>query len=113
MDDTILDYALFNINNITSVVISDSVTSIGGYAFAYCSNLTNVTIGSDVTLIEPRVFYSSSNLTSLTFTPIGWWISTENTANSGTSVPESILSNASLVAKYLKSTSNSYYWNRS
>ena len=31
MDDTILDYALFNINNITSVVISDSVTSIGGF----------------------------------------------------------------------------------
>ena len=50
-------------NSITSVVIPDSVTSIGGYAFYYCSNLTSVSIGNNVTSISSSAFeYCNSAL---------------------------------------------------
>ncbi len=47
---------------IKEVVISDSVTSIGNYAFYDCTSLSEVTIGSGVTSIGYRAFYSCNNL---------------------------------------------------
>ena len=49
----------------TSVTIPNSVTSIGGGAFAYCSGLTSVTIGNSLTSIGDRAFYECINLSSL------------------------------------------------
>ena len=48
------------INNelVTSLVISDDVTSIGDYAFYWCTGLTEVTIPNSVTLIGERAFLS-------------------------------------------------------
>ena len=48
-----------------NTVISNSVTSIGDYAFARCINLINVTIPESVTSIGLRAF-ASSGLTSVT-----------------------------------------------
>ena len=47
-------------------VVSNSVTTIGEYAFIYCRNLTSVTIGSHVTTIGTSAFASCSSLTSIT-----------------------------------------------
>ncbi len=61
--------------NITSVIISSSVTSIGDYAFEECSNLINVTIGENVGRIATWAFRSCYklvevyNLSSLEITP--------------------------------------------
>ena len=46
------------------MVIGDSVTSIGSYAFAYCTSLTNVIIPDSVTSISNNAFsnYSSTNI---------------------------------------------------
>lgn len=52
---------------VTDLVIPDSVTSIGEYAFYGCSGLTSVTIGEGVTSIGDYAFASCIGLTSVTF----------------------------------------------
>ena len=51
---------------VTMLVIPDSVTSIGAFAFEYCENLTSVTIGNSVTSIGSRAFSNCVNITSVT-----------------------------------------------
>lgn len=52
--------------NYKCVVIPNSVTKIGGYAFQNCSSLTGITIPDSVTSIGPSAFYGCSSLTSVT-----------------------------------------------
>ena len=70
--DNLMSYSLESkklyLNNelITDLVIPNSVTSIGRYAFSRCSGLTSVTIPDSVTSIGGGVFYDCSSLTSIT-----------------------------------------------
>jgi hypothetical protein len=61
---------------ITNLIIPNSVTSIGNYAFYDCKGLTSVTIPNSVTSIGWEAFYDCSGLTSVTIgsgvTSIGW-----------------------------------------
>ena len=75
--------AFYNCTSLTSVVIPDSVTTIGSYAFAYCSSLTSVTIGNSVTTIGERAFRNCTSLTSVTI------------GNSATSIGEEAFYNCS------------------
>ena len=52
--------------NLTSVVIPNSVTSIGEKAFSNCSNLKSVVIPDSVTFIGPSAFWGCSSLASIT-----------------------------------------------
>ena len=61
---TLIQYPIGNTQ--TTYTIPDSVTTIGGYAFAFCSSLTSVTIGSSVTIIGYFAFEFCSALTSVT-----------------------------------------------
>ena len=63
---TIGSSAFDDCDGLTSVVIGDSVTTIGNYAFSSCYNLTSVVIGDSVTAIGDSAFSSCSNLTSVT-----------------------------------------------
>ena len=43
-------------SNLKRIIIGDSVTTIGNYAFADCSSLTSVTIPNSVTTISNEAF---------------------------------------------------------
>ena len=50
---------------IKCVVIRDSVTSIGNYAFQYCTSLTSVTFSSSLKTIGEGAFYECTSLESI------------------------------------------------
>ena len=52
-------------SGLTSIVIPDSVTSIGAYAFYRCTGLTSIEIGDGVTSIGDRAFWGCKGLTSI------------------------------------------------
>jgi hypothetical protein len=56
----------FSGSSITSVVIPDSVTTIGNLAFSSCNNLTNVSLGNGVKVIGNSAF-ASTKIVSFTF----------------------------------------------
>jgi hypothetical protein len=62
---------------VTDLVIPDSVTTIGAYAFHGCDSITNVTIEDGVTTIEGYAFEDCTSLTSVTIpdsvTKIRYW----------------------------------------
>ena len=58
--------AFYGCSGLTSVTIPDGVTSIGGGAFSGCSGLTSVTIPNSVTSIGGGAFSGCSGLTSVT-----------------------------------------------
>ena len=59
-------YAFYGCSGLTSVVIPNSVTSIGQIAFCGCSGLTSVVIPNTVTSIGQGAFKNCSGLTSVT-----------------------------------------------
>lgn len=56
-----------NKENIKSITIPNSVTSIGSYAFSGCSSLTSITIPNSVTSIGGGAFKSCSSMKTV------WW----------------------------------------
>ena len=64
---TNIEYLALAYCPLTSLIIPDSVTTIGPDAFFACSSLTNVTIGSGVISIESSAFRYCSALTQVYF----------------------------------------------
>ena len=62
----IAHHLYLNGQEIKDLVIPNSVTSIGRYAFSDCTGLTSITIPNSVTSIGNRAFYGCSGLTSVT-----------------------------------------------
>ena len=58
-------YTFYHCNNLTSVTISNTVTSINNRAFEGCTGLTSITIPNSVTSIGDYVFKDCNNLKTL------------------------------------------------
>ena len=85
-----------NATNLTTIIIPNSVISIGEGAFAYCTSLTSITLPDSITAIADNTFASCTSLPSIiipnTVTSIG-----SNAFNSATSltsidIPDSVTS---------------------
>lgn len=59
-------YAFYNCTGLTSITIPSNVTSIGDYAFEYCTGLETVNLGNGVETIGDSAFCACSRLTSIT-----------------------------------------------
>jgi hypothetical protein len=59
-------YAFYNFKDLRNIIIPSNVTSIGDWAFAYCENLESITIPASVTSIGDRAFIGCDNLVSVT-----------------------------------------------
>ena len=85
-----------NDQEIKDLVIPNSVTSIGEYAFSWCSSLTSVTIPESVTSIGEGVFWRCSSLTSITIpnsvTSIGDWAFGDCSSLTSITIPNSVTS---------------------
>lgn len=59
------DYAFYGIENLTSVILSDSVVEIGEYAFAYCENLENIYMSENLSAIGECAFRGCTALSKV------------------------------------------------
>ena len=88
--------AFYGCTNLTSVTIPNSVTSIGSSVFYGCSGLTSATIGNSVTSIGSQAFYGCTNLTSVTIpnsvTSIGSYAFYECSGLTAITIPNSVTS---------------------
>ena len=90
------DYAFSDCSSLTSIVIPDSVTSIGRAAFSGCSSLTSITIPDSVTSIGSSAFSGCSSLTSITIpdsvTSIGGSAFSRCSSLTSITIPDSVTS---------------------
>ena len=63
--ESIGDSAFYNCDNLTSIVLPDSLSCINDMAFARCENLTSVSLGSSLHTISYYSFYGCNNLVSI------------------------------------------------
>ena len=64
--DKIADFTFYECTELISIIIPNSVTSIGEHAFRCCRGLTSIIIPDKVTLIGESAFYYCTGLTSVT-----------------------------------------------
>lgn len=63
ISDEIKNHAFYGCTSLTSVTISDNVTSIGNIAFAKCNNLKEITFPDNITSIGYSAFLGCTSLT--------------------------------------------------
>ena len=99
--------ALEYCGQLTSAIIGNGVTSIGSYAFLGCNSLTSVAIGNSVTSIANYTFNSCSSLTSITIpdsvTSIGSQAFYQCTSLTSVIIPDSVTSIGSFAFYYCTS----------
>ena len=87
-------HAFYDCSSLQSITIPDGVTSIGDYAFYNCSSLQSITIPDSVTTIGSYAFYNCSSLQSITIpnsvTTIGSYAFYNCSSLQNITIPESV-----------------------
>ena len=87
-------YAFCGCKSLTSITIPNSVTSIGQHAFRRCSSLTSITIPDSVTSIGVAAFSNCSSLTSVAIgnsvTRIELWAFSGCSSLTSITIPDSV-----------------------
>ena len=93
---TIGSAAFYGCTGLTSVTIPNGITSIASSAFADCTSLTSITIPNTVTTIGYAAFYGCTSLTSITIpntvTTIGSAAFWKCTSLTSVTIPDSVTS---------------------
>ncbi|GEM_PF-1792501 len=89
--------ALFeNVNNLSEIIIPDTVIKIGDYAFKNCVNLVKIGIPDSVTSIGYEAFYGCTSLASVdisdSVTSIGYGAFKNCTSLTSVEIPDSVTS---------------------
>lgn len=82
--------------NITSIILSSGVKSVGSYAFVACENLASISFADSIEHIGERAFYNCTSLTKLKFPDKD--ISIDNYAFAGCTSLSSIIINRSSIS---------------
>lgn len=89
------DMAFYDCDSLTSVTIPDSVTEIGDGAFYDCDSLISVTIPGSVMKIGESAFKGCESLTSVTIsggvTEIGGWAFRDCESLTNITIPDSVM----------------------
>ncbi|MBQ1948421.1 MAG: leucine-rich repeat domain-containing protein [Clostridia bacterium] len=88
--------AFYSCDSLTSITMGNSVTSIGERAFCYCYSLKSITMGNSVTSIGAYAFGYCESLTSITIpdsvTSIGAYAFSSCNSLTSITIPDSVTS---------------------
>ena len=86
---------------------------MGSSAFAWCDNLTSIVIPDSVTTIGNDAFYNCYMLNSVTFEDAnGWQVSDSESFDESTTLSATDLSDPDTAAQYMTGQYNRYYWRK-
>ena len=94
------------------LTLSDTVKTIGAHTFQNCASLTEVVLGTGVTMIEAYAFSGATVLNKVIFPKASGWRTTANLSETGLSVSEAALSDATMAAYLLINGDCAKYWLR-
>lgn len=92
------DYAFWECKGLESITIPDSLVSIGYSAFMGCANLTNVIISNSINTIGARTFYNCTSLKNISIPESVEYIATD--AFYGSGLEKIVINNPKCVIEY-------------
>ena len=101
------DYAFYNCTDLETIKVPDSITSIGEYAFYECTKLIGMEIPESVTIIGESAFYNCRELANITIpdgvTSIEGWTFKGCTGLTSITIPNSVMNIGSSAFEYCSS----------
>ncbi len=100
---TIGNWAFYNMPNLTDIYLGSSLQTVGGSVFTKCDKLTEIVLPASLTQLNCQTLYDCTKLTSITFEDTdNWYVTTSSSYKGGMAID---VSDALLNAVYFASCS--------